>query len=197
MCCPCGNLCCGSDEFGRCGCDDCPDPRCHDTTADDVDFGHGLDIDEDDDALMLLAASGCAAAQQFRCDAVGEPTSGGSGVLGHLKVEPQIQAERPLFAQRNASALNLAITDEGQVLRNAAGRHHAYVSSGFRERQHGARHVEAAEADRGRRVRGRLGEVLVGHAARILGGAAASVGMAWLPVRCGAATAGANAMARL
>lgn len=28
MCNACGNLCCGSDEFGGCGCDHCDDPAC-------------------------------------------------------------------------------------------------------------------------------------------------------------------------
>lgn len=35
MCCPCGNLCCGSDEFGGCGCEDCLHPACR-RGADDV-----------------------------------------------------------------------------------------------------------------------------------------------------------------
>lgn len=28
MCNACGNLCCGSDEFGGCGCDGCDEPDC-------------------------------------------------------------------------------------------------------------------------------------------------------------------------
>lgn len=72
MCCPCRNLCCGSDEFGRCGCDDCPDPRCHDTRADDIDFGDDMPGDDEDDGgvLMPLAACGCAVSGRFRCEAV-------------------------------------------------------------------------------------------------------------------------------
>ena len=77
MCCPCGNLCCGSDEFGRCGCDDCPDPRCHDTRPDaadfgDIDWGDTMPGDDEDDGgmLMPLAACGCAPARGFRCEAV-------------------------------------------------------------------------------------------------------------------------------
>jgi hypothetical protein len=72
MCCPCGNLCCGSDEFGQCGCDDCPDPRCHDTRACDIDFGDEMPGDDEDDGgvLMPLAACGRAAVGRFRCEAV-------------------------------------------------------------------------------------------------------------------------------
>jgi hypothetical protein len=29
MCNACGNLCCGSDEFGGCGCHSCGDPECY------------------------------------------------------------------------------------------------------------------------------------------------------------------------
>ncbi|MGX9120294.1 hypothetical protein ACWTU6_27065 [Mesorhizobium sp. BHbsci] len=35
MCNACENYCCGSDEFGGCGCDGCPDPDCW---SDDEDF---------------------------------------------------------------------------------------------------------------------------------------------------------------
>lgn len=28
MCNACGNVCCGSDEFGGCGCDGCEEPEC-------------------------------------------------------------------------------------------------------------------------------------------------------------------------
>jgi hypothetical protein len=70
MCYPCGNLCCGSDEFGRCGCDDCPDPRCHDTRADDFDLGDGLGDEDDGGLLMPLAARECVVSARIRCEAV-------------------------------------------------------------------------------------------------------------------------------
>lgn len=28
MCCACGNMCCGSDMFGGCGCEHCDEPEC-------------------------------------------------------------------------------------------------------------------------------------------------------------------------
>ena len=44
MCNACGNVCCGSDEFGRCGCDGCDEPDCwseddDDEIDDDFDYG--------------------------------------------------------------------------------------------------------------------------------------------------------------
>ena len=35
MCNACGNVCCGSDEFGGCGCDGCDCPECCSEEADD------------------------------------------------------------------------------------------------------------------------------------------------------------------
>lgn len=35
MCNACGNVCCGSDMFGKCGCDGCDEPDCW---SDDNDF---------------------------------------------------------------------------------------------------------------------------------------------------------------
>lgn len=37
MCCSCGNLCCGSDQFGGCGCDHCEDPDCWSDDVDELD----------------------------------------------------------------------------------------------------------------------------------------------------------------
>lgn len=37
MCNACGNFCCGSDEFGQCGCDHCPEPDCWDAKDHDTD----------------------------------------------------------------------------------------------------------------------------------------------------------------
>lgn len=73
MCCPCGNLCCGSDEFGHCGCDDCPNPRCHDTTADDAEFGYGLDIDDEDDCGVLKPLTACGVVGRFVREAENRP----------------------------------------------------------------------------------------------------------------------------
>lgn len=42
MCNACGNLCCGSDMFGGCGCDGCNEPECW---SDDDDFDDGDDYD--------------------------------------------------------------------------------------------------------------------------------------------------------
>lgn len=72
MCNACGNYCCGSDEFDRCGCDGCPEPDCWSDEADDIDFGDDMGgPDDDGGVLMPLAACGCAAvAPRFRCEAV-------------------------------------------------------------------------------------------------------------------------------
>lgn len=37
MCNACGNHCCGSDEFGGCGCDGCFEPDCWSDDEDDID----------------------------------------------------------------------------------------------------------------------------------------------------------------
>lgn len=72
MCNACGNYCCGSDEFDRCGCDGCPEPDCWSDEADDIDFGDDMGgPDDDGGVLMPLAACGCAAVgRRFRCEAV-------------------------------------------------------------------------------------------------------------------------------
>lgn len=46
MCNACGFLCCGSDEFGGCGCDGCEEPDCW--SDDDDLFGDDGDFDLDD-----------------------------------------------------------------------------------------------------------------------------------------------------
>lgn len=71
MCNACAFYCCGSDEFERCGCDGCPEPDCWDTD-DDLDFGHSMPGEDEDDGglLMPLAACGCTPARGFRCEAL-------------------------------------------------------------------------------------------------------------------------------
>ena len=44
MCNACGNLCCGSDEFGGCGCDGCPEPKCWDGDGDMAEGEDGVDF---------------------------------------------------------------------------------------------------------------------------------------------------------
>ena len=39
MCNACGNVCCGSDEFGGCGCDGCDEPDCWSPDDEDTDYG--------------------------------------------------------------------------------------------------------------------------------------------------------------
>lgn len=124
------------------------------------------------------------------------PLSGRARILRHLQVEPKIETERTLLAQRNPAAANRAVTNEGQVLRNTTGSDDADVGSGLGGREHRARHVEAAEADRSRRVRGRVDEVLVGHAAYVLHAGDTSVWTRCLTVCCSAATTAAVAVAR-
>lgn len=41
MCNACGNVCCGSDMFGACGCDGCEEPDCWS----DEDFDDDFDLD--------------------------------------------------------------------------------------------------------------------------------------------------------
>jgi len=48
MCNACGNVCCGSDAFGGCGCEGCDEPACW--GYDDDDF-----VDEENDGLYRLA----------------------------------------------------------------------------------------------------------------------------------------------
>ncbi|MGU3540037.1 hypothetical protein [Methylobacterium sp. A54F] len=72
MCNACGFYCCGSDEFEGCGCDGFPEPACWEPDCDDVDFGDGMDVDDDDDGgvLMPLAACRCALPSRFSCEEV-------------------------------------------------------------------------------------------------------------------------------
>ncbi len=56
MCNACHNMCCGSDEFGGCGCDHCDEPDCW---SDDEDF-----FGDDDDDFMDCA---CARPARFEC----------------------------------------------------------------------------------------------------------------------------------
>lgn len=45
MCNACGNVCCGSDEFGGCGCDGCDEPECWSDDSDfDEDYGDDYDF---------------------------------------------------------------------------------------------------------------------------------------------------------
>lgn len=56
MCNACGNYCCGSDEFGQCGCDGCPEPECWSD-----------DFDEDDDAYLPDMDCACRRQSPFEC----------------------------------------------------------------------------------------------------------------------------------
>lgn len=47
MCNACGNVCCGSDMFGGCGCDGCDDPDCWSDDNDFEDSGDEGDMPED------------------------------------------------------------------------------------------------------------------------------------------------------
>lgn len=61
MCNACGFYCCGSDEFGGCGCEHCPDSACW---PDDEDEWH-----DDDD--QYEGSYDCAPKpSRLRCDAV-------------------------------------------------------------------------------------------------------------------------------
>jgi len=57
MCNACGNLCCGSDEFGGCGCDGCDEPECW---SDDIDYF-------DDDYADDYGFCACRKPSVFRC----------------------------------------------------------------------------------------------------------------------------------
>lgn len=73
MCLACHMVCCASDEFDGCGCVHCDNPECWPPEREDLyDDGDRYLDDEDEDGgvLMPLAASGCAAPGQFRCEAV-------------------------------------------------------------------------------------------------------------------------------
>ncbi len=50
MCNACNNHCCGSDEFGGCGCDHCDCPDCWSDDEDEFDDGGDFyDFDPDND----------------------------------------------------------------------------------------------------------------------------------------------------
>jgi len=67
MCNACGNYCCGSDEFGGCGCDGCDEPDCW---SDDEDF--------DDEPDYYDFGRHLCAPRQFQC--VEARTPGGDRV---------------------------------------------------------------------------------------------------------------------
>lgn len=62
MCNACHNMCCGSDEFGGCGCDGCDEPECW--SPEDEDFDEAADYD---DPYM---SSCCARPAAINCEAV-------------------------------------------------------------------------------------------------------------------------------
>lgn len=72
MCNACGNCCCGSDEFDRCGCDGCPEPDCWDDAdeGDDFDFGDEISGFDEDDGGLPMAACGCRVPSRFQCEAL-------------------------------------------------------------------------------------------------------------------------------
>lgn len=43
MCNACGNVCCGSDMFGGCGCDGCEEPECWSDDSDSDEDGDFYD----------------------------------------------------------------------------------------------------------------------------------------------------------
>lgn len=66
MCNACGNVCCGSDEFGGCGCDGCDEPDCW--TPDDNDFDAPGDFDFDFPRCCPRPARA-----PFRCEELSSP----------------------------------------------------------------------------------------------------------------------------
>lgn len=62
MCNACGNVCCGSDEFGGCGCDGCEDPDCWSEDEDE----------RDDDEWRFPPELDCCSPKvgRFRCEGV-------------------------------------------------------------------------------------------------------------------------------
>ncbi len=62
MCNACGNMCCGSDMFGGCGCDGCYEEDCW---SDDNDF----EMDDDYEMSALPVARG------FACRPTADPQS--------------------------------------------------------------------------------------------------------------------------
>lgn len=66
MCNACGNVCCGSDEFGGCGCDGCEEPECW--APDDNDL-----TDRDDDYDPWDGYQCCAKPTAIVCESVEAP----------------------------------------------------------------------------------------------------------------------------
>lgn len=66
MCNACGFYCCGSDEFGQCGYDGCPEPECW---SDDDEFFGDDDDYFDDGGPYYGRQCGCRP-PAFRCEAV-------------------------------------------------------------------------------------------------------------------------------
>ena len=52
MCNACGFYCCGWDGFEKCGCDHCPEPRCHDDACWTCGRSDCDGCDDDDDYEM-------------------------------------------------------------------------------------------------------------------------------------------------
>lgn len=67
MCNACGNVCCGSDEFGGCGCDDCEEPDCWSD-----DFGLDDRPDDEDNGFPPYDRARCCQkpAARFACEAL-------------------------------------------------------------------------------------------------------------------------------
>ena len=61
----------------------------------------------------------------------GPVTSGRARVLCRVQVKPEVQAERPLLAERDSGSPSQTFADEGEVLRDATSGDHAHVGGGF------------------------------------------------------------------
>ena len=70
MCNACGNMCCGSDKFGSCGCDGCDEQDCWSDEPEDDDGEWDVRDDE-----WRIEAMDCCAPQvgRFRCQGVEGP----------------------------------------------------------------------------------------------------------------------------
>ena len=60
MCNACGNFCCGSDMFGGCGCDHCPEYECWPDDPDDENSDDG-DYNEYDEPVQGFICLPCGA----------------------------------------------------------------------------------------------------------------------------------------
>jgi len=69
MCNACNNVCCGSDEFGGCGCDGCDDPDCW---SEDNDFEDGGDDSDMPEGYYEWPEANCCARPPgcFVCESV-------------------------------------------------------------------------------------------------------------------------------